>query len=136
MHVENRYRILKAINLVFVERSGEFVLGDFATFMAGLLEGPGYVAGMNFLIDQRRVTFPNVRYADVATMTPIWERLHERMGPCRMAFVHIEDGPFATGRMSAAVLGTGPVERAPFREIAPALEWLGVPAGTELPELF
>ncbi len=136
MHVENRYRILKSANLVFVERSGEFVLGNFASFMAGFLDGPDFVPGMNFLIDQRQVTFPNVRYADVATMTPIWERLHERMGPCRMAFVHAGDGPFATGRMSAAVLGIGPVERAPFREIGPALKWLGVPAETELPELF
>jgi hypothetical protein len=136
MQVENRYRILKAVNLVFVGRSGEFVLGNFAGFMARLLDGPDFVPGMNFLIDQRRVTFPNVRYADVATMMPIWERLHERMGPCRMGFVHTEDGPFATGRMSASVLSTGPVERAPFREIGPALKWLGVPAETELPELF
>jgi hypothetical protein len=141
MPVETRYVVFEGSGLVYIQRAGEFALGDFAAFMAGFVDEPDFKPGRNYLVDQRRVTYPVVRYAEVSSLSAVWADIYPRLGKCKFAFVHEADGHFGTGRMSAMIFENDDVDRRPFCETSAALRcaalrWLGVPEDFELPDLF
>ncbi len=120
------------VNCVFFKFFGEFEVGLAPRSINDILDHPDYRDGMNFLRDIRDQPLPqDITFKSISERAKkVLKESDSKVGKCKLAIVVGDAHTYAkmhqfivTGR-----LGTNPVERKIFREIEPALAWLGVTA--------
>jgi len=96
-------------------------------FLAAVLTHPDYEPGFDFLGDRREVDEePDTAYVRVVSFEVMSRKAS--LGPCRWAVLVSSELGYGMVRMWGLMTEASGVEIAPFRHVADALEWLGLPA--------
>ena len=125
------------VNCVFVRLTGTFSYRALEKSTSDTLKHPDYRKGMNILRDIRADSmtddwsFRGINKDGKAQMS----RFDRMLGKCKWAVVVADAKSYAKVHQFIATgrLENNLVKRKPFRELDKALDWLGVPAGYELP---
>lgn len=131
-----RIHVDSEVNCAFVKSTGDVNFEALSASTDSMIKHPDFRKGMNVLRDGRdQIYSKDMTYKDISEEARRQMDLHDRvLGNCKWAVV-VSDGNayskvhqfIATGR-----LGNHTVERKPFRELAQALLWLGIPEDYEI----
>jgi len=124
------------INCAFFKFTGEFEFGLAPRSINDILDHPDYQSGMNYLRDIRDQPLPtDVNFQSISQHAKrVMMEFDNKLGNCKLAIVVGDAHSYQKMHQFIVTrrLGTNPVERKLFREIKPALEWLGVPVDYEI----
>tara|TARA_B100000315_G_scaffold259491_1_gene315762 strand:- start:3919 stop:4329 length:411 start_codon:yes stop_codon:yes gene_type:complete len=136
MTIQSKYQILPDVNIVFIERIGKFDPGTMLSTFKEILGDPEFATGMNFLVDSRQVDYGKANFVTLSGQKKAWSLTHKNMGSCKVAFLQQDATNYGISRQATSLFFSDVVERQPFLNKSEALEWLGLPADTKLPDLF
>lgn len=126
-----RHTIDEEHALVLTEFRGEFTDDDLRAHLHELRTNPQFHRAMRELIDLRGVTKVSVSSAMMSASAHWLIHAHE----ARRALVAPTDLLFGLARMYQTHLGeVGASQLGVFRELGPALDWIGLDDEAELPE--
>ncbi len=124
------------LNCVFYKHYGTFAFGEIAETAESRIDHPAFQVGMNILHDVRKLIFPpDHSYKHISEGARSMMATYDpKVGKCRSAMV-VGDGRAYAKVHQFIVAGRftdTPVERAVFREMGKAKEWLGIPEGYDI----
>jgi hypothetical protein len=124
------FTVSAAENLIRTVAEGEIGLEDIVSYVQAQMEHPEIRPGMHELVDMRRARL-NLSYEKMQKLVGSIEPFNEKLGEARCALVTDEDISFGFARMYEMMAEQTGVETRAFREMKPALEWLGIDAPAE-----
>ena len=118
------YYIDPEVNCIFIRQFGEFEVGEgFLSFKA-IADDPLLDLSMNILRDMRDVSIPSIYHDSLEEIKRVRDQLAWVVGNAAdYAVAH---------RWSATTRLDRRITRKPFRNMAPAREWLGIPDGYQI----
>jgi len=125
------YCIEPEIGCVFIRHSGEFIAGEGPVNLGEILNDPDYRPGMNIFRDSRQTELPpefNYDYFKKTRLT-VMAAVEKRLGRCKMGWIVANSHDYAIIHQLSVSSRLTPdsIQRRPFREVGPALKWLGIP---------
>jgi len=129
------YYIGTELNCVFVTHYGDFSITEAGEQYKTLIIDPKFRSGLNMIRDCRQIRMPDdYDYQTISREAKeVFSNFDQQLGRSKVALVvgNRNDYTIAhqwvvTGRFSALV------ERKPFRDMAKAREWLGIPTEYEI----
>ena len=132
-----KYYIDKTVNCVFVLHYDDFDIDDSLNQYREMIKHPKYVTNMNVIRDVLKTTLPEEFGFDFfSKQTPKrYEDIEPQLGKSKVAWVLGTGKDYA--KMHQFTLTTrfdalSHITRKPFRNLADAFEWLGIPADYEI----
>ena len=116
-------------DVVYVAGTGVVTAADLADHLDSLRRDPAYRSPMKKIVDYRSGRVLEVSTEEIQRIARLKLRLKEAFEGERCAFLVNADMDFGLSRMHGALVEEH-LDSAVFREIPPALEWLGVDPGT------
>ncbi|MBW2277502.1 MAG: hypothetical protein JRF63_08425 [Deltaproteobacteria bacterium] len=117
-------------NLIRTVAVGEVHLEDIQRYVQEQMSHPDIRPGMNEIVDMREATL-DLTYEKMQQVVGNIEPFNEKVGEARCALVSGVDISFAFARMYEMMAEQTGVETRAFREMAAALEWLGIDTSAE-----
>ncbi len=118
-------RVLPDHHLGVALFSGPLTVDDFHGVLNQLYGNPAWKPGFDALWDAREVTELVLDEQDVSTVVHHIQRLADRKGPGRTAFVVPRDVDYAIARLLIWLTRNERRQRKAFRQMEEALVWLG-----------
>ncbi|MBT3552697.1 MAG: hypothetical protein HOB64_14080 [Rhodospirillaceae bacterium] len=130
------YYIDPEVNCIFIRQFGEFEVGEgFLSFKA-IADDPLLDLSMNILRDMRDVSIPSIYHDSLEEIKRVRDQLEWATAyfeNCLNAWVVGNAADYAVAhRWSATTRLDRRITRKPFRNMAPAREWLGIPDGYQI----
>ena len=119
-----------AENLIRTVAVGPIELEDIEQYVQQQMTHPDIRPGMHELVDMRAATL-DLSYEKMKRLVGRIEPFNDKVGDARCALVSDNDVSFGFARMYEMMAEQTGVETRAFREIGPALEWLGIDAPKE-----
>jgi len=112
-------------NLIRTVAVGKIRFDDIVSYVKEQMSHPDIRPGMHELVDMREATL-DLSYDKMRQLVESIEPFNEQVGEARCALVSNRDISFGFARMYEMMAEQTGVETRAFREIDPALEWLGI----------
>ena len=103
MQIHSKYQIFPDLNLVFVQRSEKFSFGAMFSTFKDILSDPDFNTGMNFLVDSQKVDYSSANYAAFSVQQEVWSSTHNKLGPCKMAFLQQDATNYGISRQASSM---------------------------------
>ena len=130
------YYIDPKVNCIFIRQFGEFEVGDGFLSFEAISHDPLLDPTMNILRDLRGVSIPMFYGESVEEMLKVRERLERATSffeSCLNAWIVSSSEDFAIAHRWSVTTRLDPrITRRPFRDIAKARDWLGIPEDYEI----
>lgn len=123
------YQISETDKVVFAVFEGTVTTEEFWSYRSELANDPAWKPGFDQLVDVRKISDEVVTVEETRSLAGgASEAIHPRLGDGKLAIVVATDLHYGIARMYEVQSGDSPRPVQTFRDIAPALEWLGLKA--------
>ena len=131
-----QYIIDHDVNCVFVQHHNRYDQNDGHNQIKDLLADPAYKVGMNILKDVRTTSYPkkfDFEFFKTTRPSKMFS-LEEQLGKCKIGILVGSAKDFATAHQLevSTRLDKLKVQRKPFRKLAKARAWLGIPENYQI----
>ncbi len=68
-----------------------------------ILSDPNFNTGINFLVDSQKVDYSSANYAAFSVQQEVWSSTHNKLGPCKMAFLQQDVTNYGISRQASSM---------------------------------